>query len=149
MNQYDDTDILLAEDNEHDAEMAMRAFKRHNFANRLHWVKDGVEALDFILCRDTYANRDRARLPKVLLLDLKMPRMDGLDVLRALKGDERTHAIPVVIMTSSDQERDVVESYRLGVNGYVTKPVEFAAFTEVVAKIGMFWLLVNRVPGAV
>lgn len=146
MNDYDDVEILLAEDNPQDAKMAMRAFTKHNFVNRLFWVKDGVEALDFIFCREAYSDRDGTQMPKVLLLDLKMPRRDGLDVLRELKEHERTRGIPVVIMTSSNQERDLVESYRLGVNGYVTKPLDFASFTEVVAKIGMFWLLVNQVP---
>lgn len=147
MSEYDDVEILLAEDNERDAEMTMRAFKKHNFLNRLHWVKDGVEAMDFVLCKGAYGERDPRSLPKILLLDLKMPRMDGLDVLRELKSDEWTRSIPVVVMTSSSQERDIVESYRLGVNGYVIKPVEFAAFSEVVATFGMYWLLVNRVPG--
>lgn len=146
MNDYDNIEILLAEDNPQDAKMAMRAFTTHNFLNRLYWVKDGVEVLDFIFCRGQYIDRDSSYMPKVLLLDLKMPRRDGLDVLRELKQHESTRCIPIVIMTSSNQERDVVESYRLGVNGYVTKPLDFASFTEAVAQIGMFWLLVNQVP---
>jgi two-component system response regulator len=146
MNDYDGIEILLAEDNPQDAKMAMRAFKTHNFLNRLYWVKDGVEVLDFIFCRGAYSDRDATQMPKVLLLDLKMPRRDGLDVLRELKEHESTRTLPVVIMTSSNQERDIVDSYRLGVNGYVTKPLDFASFTEAVAQIGMFWLLVNQVP---
>jgi two-component system response regulator len=108
--------------------------------------QDGVEALDFIRCQGAYADRDPKKLPKLILLDLKMPRLDGLDVLRALKSDPKTLAIPIVAMTSSNQQRDVTESYRLGVNGYVTKPVQFASFMEAVANIGMYWLFVNQTP---
>jgi two-component system response regulator len=124
----------------------MRALRKSNFLNELHWVKDGVEALDFIYGRGSYESRNPGQLPKLILLDLKMPRLDGHEVLQQLKSDERTRAIPVVIMTSSNEDRDVFESYQLGVNGYVTKPVQFLAFTEAVAKIGMYWLLVNRIP---
>lgn len=146
MNDYDDIDVLLVEDSQHDAEMTMRALRKANFLNKLYWVKDGVEALDFIYCRGSFENRDPGRLPKLMLLDLKMPRLDGHEVLQQLKSDLRTRAVPVVVMTSSNQDRDVFESYQLGVNGYVTKPVQFSEFTETVAKIGMYWLLVNQVP---
>ena len=146
MNDFDNIEILLVEDNQNDAEMTMRALRKNNFANRLFWVRDGVEALDFIRCKGVYTKRDRLQFPKLMLLDLKMPRLDGLDVLRELKSDERTRAIPIVAMTSSNQDRDVAESYRLGVNGYVTKPVQFSDFMEAVAKIGMYWLMVNQVP---
>lgn len=146
MSDYDHIEILLVEDNQHDAEMTMRALRKSNFLNELHWVKDGVEALDFIYSRGSYESRNPGQLPKLILLDLKMPRLDGHEVLQQLKSDERTRAIPVVIMTSSNEDRDVFESYQLGVNGYVTKPVQFSAFTEAVAKIGMYWLLVNRIP---
>ena len=146
MNDYDHIEILLVEDNEHDAEMTMRALRKSNFLNELYWVKDGVEALDFIYCRGSYESRNPEELPKLMLLDLKMPRLDGHDVLRQLKSDERTRALPVVVMTSSNEDRDVFESYQLGVNGYVTKPVQFSEFTQAVAKIGMYWLLVNRIP---
>lgn len=145
MNDYDDVDILLVEDNQQDAEMTIRALRKANFLNKLYWVKDGVEALEFISCSGAYAARDPQHLPKLMLLDLKMPRLDGFDVLRELKSNDRTRPIPIVAMTSSDQERDVAESYRLGVNGYVTKPVQFSEFIEVVANIGMYWLMVNRV----
>ena len=124
--------------------MTMRALKKGNFLNKLYWVKDGVEALDFVHCRGAYAERDPRGQLKLMLLDLKMPRLDGIDVLRDLKGDERTRSIPIVVMTSSNQDRDVIETYRLGVNGYVTKPVQFAEFTDAVARIGMYWLLVNE-----
>lgn len=146
MSDFDNVEILLVEDNQHDAEMTMRALKKSNFLNRLHWVRDGVEALEFIHCTGAYAERDPQQFPKLVLLDLKMPRVDGFDVLRELKSDDRTRSIPIVAMTSSNQDRDVAESYRLGVNGYVTKPVQFADFMEAVAKIGMYWLMVNQVP---
>ncbi|HVP08129.1 MAG TPA: response regulator [Burkholderiales bacterium] len=147
MSELQEIDILMAEDNARDAEMTERALRKHNLANRLVWVRDGVEALDFIYCRGKYASRDSARLPRLLLLDLKMPRLDGIEVLRAIKADERMRAIPVVVMTSSNEERDVVESYRLGVNSYIVKPIDFAKFFEVVVKVGLYWVLANRVPG--
>lgn len=146
MKDFDNVEVLLVEDNQFDAEMTMRALSKKSFINKVFWVKDGVEALDFIHCTGAYAERNPKQLPKLMLLDLKMPRLDGIDVLRDLKSDQRTRAIPIVAMTSSNQDNDVAESYRLGVNGFVTKPVQFSDFMEVVAKIGMYWLLVNRVP---
>jgi two-component system response regulator len=139
-------DILLAEDNAEDAEMTMRALRRNNLVNRLHWVKDGAEALDYLFRSGAYAGPDAARPPKLVMLDIKMPKVDGIEVLRRLKADPATRAIPVVVMTSSNEERDVVESYRLGVNSYIVKPVQFEAFVETVAKIGLYWVLTNRVP---
>jgi two-component system, response regulator len=138
-------DILLAEDNPADAEMTMRALRKHNLANQLHWVKDGVEALDFLECTGAYAGRD-AKSPRLVLLDLKMPRVDGIQVLRRIKAHERLRGIPVVMMTSSHEDRDMVESYRLGVNSYVVKPVEFEAFLKAVADLGLYWMLINRTP---
>lgn len=146
MNDYDNVEILLVEDNPHDAEMLVRALKRHNFLNKLLWVKDGAEALDFIRCAGAFADRDPEQLPKLVLLDLKMPKLGGLDVLRYIKADQKARTIPVLMVTSSNEERDVVECYELGANGFVVKPVEFSNFTEAVAKIGMYWLLVNRSP---
>jgi two-component system response regulator len=146
MNDFDNVEILLVEDNRNDAEMTMRALKKNNFLNKLFWVQDGVEALDFIRRKGAYESRDPHQVPKLILLDLKMPRLDGLDVLRELKGDEKTRRLPIVVMTSSNQERDLVESYRLGVNGYVTKPIQFGDLVDAVAKIGMYWLMVNMVP---
>ena len=146
MRDYDGVEILLVEDNEHDAAMTIRALNKSNLANKLFWVKDGVEALEYLRCQGAYESRDPEQVPKLVLLDLKMPRLDGLDVLKALKSDESTANIPVVAMTSSTQGRDLSESYRLGVNGYVTKPVQFASFAETVAKIGMYWLCVNQDP---
>jgi CheY-like chemotaxis protein len=139
-------EILLAEDNAEDAEMTMRALRRNNLANQLHWVKDGAEALDYLFCTGAYAGRNAARPPKLVLLDIKMPKVDGIEVLRRLKADAATRSIPVVVMTSSNEERDVFESYRLGVNSYIVKPVQFDAFMETVAKIGMYWVLTNRTP---
>jgi len=146
VNDYDDVDILLVEDNASDAELTMRALTKGNLNYKLFWVKDGVEALDFIRCAGEFEQRDREHDLKVILLDLKMPRLDGLDVLRELKNDVRTKALPVVIMTSSNQERDIAEAYSLGVNGFVTKPVHLAEFSSVVASIGRFWLETNRAP---
>src|SRR3990172_4700890 len=146
MGNLEQIEILLAEDSPKDAEMTQRALRKYNLGNRLHWVKDGAEALDFLYCRGAYAERDLARPPKLVLLDLKMPRVDGIEVLRHIKADERMRVIPVVVMTSSNEERDVMESYRLGANSYIVKPIEFGSFLEVVAKIGLYWVLTNRVP---
>ncbi|MGD1067230.1 MAG: response regulator [Vulcanimicrobiaceae bacterium] len=143
---FENVELLLVEDNEHDAEMTMRALKKGRLLNKLFWVRDGVEALDFVHCTGSFASRDPSRLPKLVLLDLKMPRLNGIDVLRELKSHAATSAIPVVIMTSSDRDRDIAESYSLGVNGYVTKPVQLASFMETVAQIGMYWLLTNQSP---
>jgi CheY-like chemotaxis protein len=145
MNDFDEIEILLVEDNHNDAEMTMRALKKSNFLNKLLWVEDGVEALDFIRCTGKYEGRDPRHLPKLVLLDLKMPRLDGLDVLRALKESDDTRRIPIVVMTSSNQERDLADCYRVGVNGYVSKPIQFPDLVDAVAKIGMYWLLVNEV----
>jgi two-component system, response regulator len=142
----DAIEILLAEDNPEDAEMTLRALRRNNLANYVHWVKDGEEALEYLFCSGRYADRSPARLPKLVLLDIKMPRIDGIDVLRRLKEEPATRGIPVVVMTSSNEERDVVDAYRLGVNSYIVKPVQFEVFVETVAKIGMYWVLTNRVP---
>jgi CheY-like chemotaxis protein len=145
MNDFDGVDVLLVEDNALDAELTIRALKKGNFNNKLLWVKDGVEALEFIDAKGAYESRDSRELPRLILLDLKMPRLNGIDVLRSLKGNARTHAIPIVVMTSSSQDRDLNECYQLGVNGYVAKPIGFAELTDAVARIGMYWLLVNRV----
>lgn len=140
-----DADILLAEDNPADAEMTTRALRKHNLANKLHWVRDGAEALEFLECAGAYASRER-RNPRLVLLDLKMPKVDGIQVLRQIKADERLRGIPVVMMTSSHEERDMAESYRLGVNSYVVKPVEFDSFLKAVAELGLYWMLINRTP---
>jgi two-component system response regulator len=134
------------EDNPADAEMTTRALRRNHLANRLHWVKDGEEALDFMFCEGAYGGRNPASGPKLVMLDHKMPKVDGIQVLRRLKENPATRAVPVVVMTSSNEERDVVDSYQLGVNSYIVKPVQFDAFLETVAKIGLYWVLTNRVP---
>lgn len=141
-------EIQLVEDNPTDAELAIRALKKNNLANNLVWVKDGAEALDFIFATGTYSARDVTNGPKVILLDLRLPKVDGMEVLRRVKGDERTRTIPVVVLTSSKEDRDVAESYHLGVNSYISKPVEFDAFAKTVSELGLYWLLVNRPPVA-
>ena len=140
-----EVEILLVEDDAADAEMTMRALRRNNLANKLLWVKDGQEALDYMSGGGAYAGRDAA-LPRLVMLDLKMPKVGGIEVLRALKANEATRGVPVVVMTSSNEEQDVVASYQLGVNSYIVKPVHFEAFLETVAKIGLYWVLTNRVP---
>ena len=146
MGAFEEIEILLVEDSAKDAEMTQRALRRNNLGNQLHWVKDGAEALDYLFARGQYATRNVARPPRLVLLDIKMPKVDGIEVLRQVKADERLRTVPVVVMTSSNEERDVVETYRLGANSYIVKPIEFAVFLEVVAKIGLYWMLTNRVP---
>ena len=137
-------EILLVEDNPRDAELTIRALKKKNLANSLYHVEDGVEALDFLFTRGKYSDRDINDGPKVVLLDLKLPRIDGLEVLTAIKADERTRAIPVVIITSSAEDPDVKKAYQLGANSYVIKPVQFDAFMEAMVRVGIYWLMVNH-----
>jgi len=139
-------EILLVEDNANDVELTLHALKRYNLANRVHVVRNGAEALEFIFCTGAYAQRNISPSPKVILLDLKLPLVDGLEVLQRIKDDPRTRMIPVVVLTSSREERDIVESYRLGVNSYITKPVDFEQFTEAVRTLGMYWVLLNQPP---
>ena len=147
MNETNEVvEVLLVEDNATDAELCMLALKERNMANHLVWVKDGAEALDFLFAEGKYAGRSGENLPKVVLLDLRLPKVDGIEVLRRLKGDERTRHLPVVVMTSSKEDRDVAASYSLGVNSYVTKPIGFDEFSRVVSQLGMYWLLINRPP---
>ncbi len=141
-------EILLVEDNPNDVELTLHALKKNNIANQVHVVRDGAEALEFIFCTGAYASRDINHNPKVILLDLKLPKVDGLEVLRQVKANERTRMIPVVVLTSSREEKDIVESYRLGVNSYIRKPVDFEQFTEAVRTMGMYWLLLNQPPTA-
>jgi two-component system response regulator len=141
-------DLLLVEDNASDAELAVRELRRHKFANRIHVVHDGAEALDFVFCRGAYHARSFTRPPKVILLDMKLPKVSGLEVLKAIKGDPRTRALPVVVMTSSAEQRDLIESYKFGVNAYIQKPIDFEAFRQVIERFGMFLLGVNSAPPA-
>ncbi len=144
MYQPADVDILLVEDNPRDAELTLRVLRKHNLANRLVHVKDGQEAMDWLFGTGAYAGRDVDHHPRVVLLDLKLPKVSGLEVLRALRADERTRTMPVVVLTSSREERDLVESYTLGVNSYVVKPVDFENFSAAVAETGHYWLIVNQ-----
>lgn len=145
MNETDNS-IVLVEDNPSDAELVMRVFKKHNLANHLIVLQDGAEALAFLLGEGNFRHK-AIPPPKVILLDLKLPKVDGTEVLRRLKADERTKNIPVVILTSSSEQRDLTECYALGVNSYVTKPIKFADFAKVVADVGLYWLVVNTLPG--
>ena len=139
-------EILLVEDNPNDLELALHALKKNNLTNHIQVVRDGAEALDFLFGSGAFAGREINHTPKVILLDLKLPKVDGMEVLKRIKADERTHSIPVVVLTSSREERDIVESYRLGVNSYITKPVDFEQFTEAVRQLGLYWLLLNQPP---
>ena len=139
-------EILLVEDNPNDVELTLHALKKHNLANRVEVVRDGAEALEFIFCSGAYAHRSVENGPRVILLDLQLPKVDGLEVLRRVKADPRTKMIPVVVLTSSREERDVVESYKLGVNSYIVKPVDFEQFTESVRQLGLYWVLLNQPP---
>jgi CheY-like chemotaxis protein len=136
--------ILLVEDNPEDAEVTIRALKKQNVANNLVWVKDGAEALDFLFCTGDYARRDQCPQPRVVLLDLRLPKLDGLEVLERMRADERTRLTPVVILTSSTQDQDKVRSYQKGANSFVSKPVKFEEFARVVSQLGMYWVLVNK-----
>jgi CheY-like chemotaxis protein len=142
----DAVEILLVEDTPADAELTMRALKKHSLVNNMVWVKDGAEALDFLFATGAFGGRDSTRPPKVVLLDLRLPRVSGIEVLRRIKDDERTRSIPVVALTSSKEDVDVEECYRLGVNSYITKPLSFDDFVKVVGELGLYWLLLNRIP---
>lgn len=146
MNKTDCVKILLVEDSPEDLELAERALRKANLTNRIHICRDGAEALDYIFCEGAHTARTIEDAPNVILLDLKLPKVDGLEVLRRLKTDRRTRAIPVVVLTSSKEQNDVVESYELGVNSYIVKPVNFEGFSSAVQQLGMYWLLLNHPP---
>ena len=144
MNDLDAIELLMVEDNAEDMELALRALRKANLWNHIQIARDGVEALDFIFCEGAYAGREVSDGPKVILLDLKLPKIDGIEVLRRIKRDPRTRTIPVVVLTSSKEQRDVVESYALGVNSYIVKPVNFESFIKAVHELGLYWLLLNQ-----
>jgi len=137
-------EILLVEDNPNDEELTLHALRKHKVINTIHVVRDGEEALEYIFCQGQYSHRSINKPPTVILLDLKLPKVEGLEVLRQIKRDDRTRTIPVVVLTSSQLERDIVESYRLGVNSFVSKPVEFEEFTRAVSEIGLYWAIINQ-----
>ena len=139
-------EILLVEDNPNDVELTLHALQKNNLTNQIHVARDGAEALYFLFGTGAYASRDINQTPKLILLDLKLPKLDGKEVLRRVKSDTRTRSIPVVVLTSSGEERDIFESYQLGVNSYITKPVDFEQFTEAVRQLGLYWLLLNQPP---
>ena len=146
MNEPNIIDLLIVEDNPQDLELALRALRKAKLANHIQIARDGAEALEFIFCEGPHAARRQAAAPKVILLDLKLPKVAGLEVLKRLKGDPRTRNIPVVVVTSSKEQRDVVESYDLGVNSYIVKPVNFERFSAAVRDLGLYWLLLNQPP---
>jgi two-component system, response regulator len=148
MNIDQSVDILLVEDNPHEAQLTIRSFKKHNLANRLLHIDDGEEALDFIFARGAYTGRKGKNIPKLILLDLKLPKISGLEILKAVKEDEQTKIIPVIVLTSSKEEQDIIASYRLGVNSYIVKPVNFDSFSKAVIELGMYWMLLNVPPVA-
>lgn len=141
-----DKTILLVEDNPDDETLTLRAFKQNNILNEVVVARDGVEALDYLFATGTYSGRDRGARPQVVLLDLKLPKLDGLEVLQRLRADERTKLLPVVILTSSKEEQDLIKSYSFGANSYIRKPVDFAQFTEAVRQLGLYWLVLNEAP---
>jgi CheY-like chemotaxis protein len=146
MNEANEVEILLVEDNPDDAEITLRALGKHKVANRIIHVRDGTEALDFLYARGEYASRRGASRPRLVLLDLKLPKVGGLEVLKSIKSDPELKIVPVVVLTSSSEERDLVESYQLGANSYLVKPIDFDKFGEAMREVGMYWLLLNQLP---
>ena len=140
-------EILVVEDNPLDLEMTLRGLRKANIVNRIHVARDGAEALEFLFCEGAYADRRIEDAPRFVLLDLKLPKIDGLEVLARMKADDRTRSIPVVMLTSSREQRDLVESYHLGVNSYIVKPVDFENFVQAARELGTYWLMLNQTPG--
>jgi two-component system, response regulator len=148
MNGPEQVEILLVEDDENDLDMTLRVLRKANLTNRIQVARDGPEALEFIFCQGAHAERSFATPPRLILLDLKLPKIDGMEVLKRIKGDARTKAIPVVILTSSKEQKDVIRGYDLGVNSYVVKPVSFEGFAAAIQELGMYWSLLNQPPSA-
>lgn len=146
MTDVQEVELLIVEDNDQDLELALRALKKAKFSNLIQIARDGVEALDYIFCENSHRNRKIDNQPKLVLLDLKLPRVSGIDVLERIKSDPRTKEIPVVVLTSSNQDRDIEYCYQLGVNSYIVKPVDFERFAIAVRDLGMYWLLLNQAP---
>lgn len=146
MENLNVVEILIVEDNPNDAEMALRALKKNKLTNNVLVVEDGEQALNFIFCKGEYSDRTNESVPKMILLDLKLPKVDGLEVLKEVKSNPETKMIPVIVLTSSKEERDIVESYKLGVNSYIVKPVDFDKFVDAVRDLGLYWLLLNESP---
>jgi two-component system response regulator len=146
MNESNAVEILLVEDNQADVELTLRALKKHNLANKVHVVADGVQALDYLFKNGSDCNQENWNPPKVVFLDLKLPKVDGLEVLRKMKSDPKARLIPVVVLTSSQEENDIIASYQLGVNSYVVKPLDFDKFVESVSHMGLYWVLLNKSP---
>jgi CheY-like chemotaxis protein len=138
--------ILLVEDNPDDEELTLRALRRNNIGNQIVIVRDGVEALDFLFCQNAYADRDPGDLPQLMLLDIKLPKLDGLEVLRRIRANERTRLMPVVLLTSSKEQQDLIAGYESGANSYVRKPVDFLEFIEAIKQLGLYWLVLNEAP---
>ena len=145
-NKFNEVEILLVEDNMTDAELIIRALRKINLANNLVHVKDGAEALEFVFATGEYADREMKNIPRVILLDIKMPKVDGIEVLRQIRANSETHLIPIVIMTSSKEEQDIIKSYELGANSFVVKPVNFTDFAKAVSELGLYWVLTNQPP---
>jgi len=141
-----EVEVLLIEDNPHEAELTIRSLKKHNLANKLLHIDDGKEALDYIFSKGKYKDNKSYLQPKLILLDLKLPKVDGLEILRQIKSNEQTKLIPVVVLTSSKEDKDIIESHRLGVNSYIVKPVNFDSFTKAVADLGLYWIILNQSP---
>ncbi|MFC0773630.1 response regulator [Terrimonas alba] len=148
MNVYNPIEILFIEDNPHEAELTIRSLKKNNLANALKHIDDGAEALDFIFARGIYADREFSPNPKLIILDLKLPKVDGLEILHQIKNHPKTQSIPVAVLTSSQEEKDIIESYKLGVNSYIVKPVNFESFSKAVADLGLYWMILNQSPNA-
>jgi two-component system, response regulator len=146
MEQASRVDVLMVEDSEEDLQLALRSFRKANLMSRVHIVRDGAEALNFLFCQGQYEQRNIEDIPRVILLDLKLPKVDGLEVLKQIKGDPRTRMIPVVVLTSSKEHRDVRTSYEIGANSYIVKPVGFEGFAKAMQDLGMYWMLLNNPP---